>query len=390
MSNIGKTEEDKDAGIGIPPMPNIPDEQRNEQLAAGFGILLVALPLLFVAESEWTRIVGLLLTGGGVALLGSTWWILIALFAAVVAALFAQNGFVIPAAWEREVAMLIVGGVAARLSHLWIPACRKSIKSALDSVLKIKFTDDQERIFAITLVQEFVPIVGFVLCVYAAFWFLGFLEEILTITILAAFAWCAKMEKHYGGWGISGVVIPNNLTNLDNALTIASPFLFLRAFPYDIRDTDGTRKKNPSIGIGIAQYQGIGPIYLVMEAYNFPDEFTKKEFFYRFMQIPRLIRQAERLIAEESKTRNTANCWHVDFNLWWISGPRIWRVGSTRMPARVSPEVFMILINFYFWFFLRYRYSWLERIVRFIGECAGKILYIFYKSDADARKTGWH
>lgn len=392
MSNSEKNQKDKDAGIGVPPMPNIPDEQRKEQLAAGFGILLIALLLLFGAESEWTRIFGILFAGGGVALLGAPWLaflVLTALFAVVVAALFALNGFAVNAAWREVVTLLITGGVVAQLSHFWVPACRKPIKSALDFALKRKFADEEERIFAITLVREFAPIVGFVLCVYSTFWFLGFLEEILTITILAAFAWCAKMEKHYGGEGISGSMItqglvdPDNIANLDNALIIPGPFLVLMAFP------NGTTKKNPSIGISMARY-GCGPIYFVMRVYNFPSEFEKKEFFYKFMQMSRLIRHAQQLIAEERKYRSTSNCWHIDLDLWRVSGLSAWRVGATRLPARVHPAVFMILINFYFWFFIRYRYSFLGKIVQFIGESAGKILYMFYKSDADARKTGWH
>ena len=47
----------------------------------------------------------------------------------------------------------------------------------------------------------------------------------------------------------------------------------------------------------------------------------------------------------------------------------------------------MALTHIYFWFFIRYRYAFLGKIVELVGASAGKIMYMFFKSDADARET---
>ena len=94
-------------------------------------------------------------------------------------------------------------------------------------------------------------------------------------------------------------------------------------------------------------------------------------------------------MAEELKSRNSKSAWHTR---WMFSPSRDGqfhseRFGLTRFYAGVHPDSSRIMITFYFWFFLRYRYKFLGGVVGHIGESAGKILYMFHKSDSVARDT---
>ena len=146
--------------------------------------------------------------------------------------------------WLHAVGWLLLAGTIGTAILLRIPASRNCAGELFSSLLQRRFPDEQERKFALAFVREFAPVLVFVACVYVVFWFLGFLEEIVTVTILAFFAWCAKMEKYYGGgFDFPGQVLARGATYKDDFVAAMCPFFSLTAFP------SGT-KNNPTINIG--------------------------------------------------------------------------------------------------------------------------------------------
>ena len=367
--------EKNDGGMWIPEVPDPAKEKRHKRTLTGLVFLSMALATLFGAESQWAHFAGFFLAGCGVFLLGKT---LAACFA--LTGLAALNAFAFGAGWWAAFWSLVAGGVVAALFSVWTPDFRKVNAATIRFIVNKSSLDEEGREFAQIFAREFAPVLGFVLCVYTAFWFLGFLEELLTITIMAAFAWCGKMEKHYGGRSMAGVILANP-DDLYNSLIGLNSVFSLHAFPSGVNN-------NPTINVSIAR-RGSGPIYFYVLCLNCPGKFNGFKQIYKFMHMGRLVKDVRAVIREELKHRNSSACWHTDWDALFFmlnSGSPV--VGSVSVPMRdFSREAFLALVHIYFWFFIRHRYVFLGNLVGFIGESVGKIRYMFFKSDADARDT---
>ena len=368
--------EKNDGGMWIPEVPDPEKEKRHTRTLTGLVFLLMALATLFGAESQWAHLAGFFLAGCGVFLLGKT---LAACFA--LTGLAALNAFAFGVGWWAAFWSLVAGVVVAALFSAWTPDFSK-VNAAIIRFIVNRFPLDKEgKEFAQILAREFAPVLGFVLCVYAAFWLLGFLEELLTITIMAAFAWCGKMEKHYGGRGMMGIVL-SNPEGANNPLVASNSIFSLSAFP------PGT-KKNPTVSIKIATRRS-GHVYFCIWCDFCSGKFSNFKQLYKFTQMRRMVRDVRAIIQEDMKCRNTQHFWNVDWGgfLYSMRKLRHTPVGAdTTVMDDLSKEAFMSLVHIYFWFFIRQRYAFLGGIVEFVGASAGKIMYMFFKSDADARET---
>ena len=295
--------EKNDGEMWIPEVPDPEKEKHHTRTLTGLVFLLMALATLFGAESQWAHLAGFFLAGCGVFLLGKT---LAACFA--LTGLAALNAFAFGVGWWAAFWSLVAGGVVAALFSAWTPDFSK-INAAIIRFIVNRFPLDKEgKEFAQILAREFAPVLGFVLCVYTAFWFLGFLEELLTITIMAAFAWCGKMQKYYGipGNQIVGLVL-SDPEGADNPLVMTNAIFSLRAFP-------AGAKENPTIGIHIA-LRDSGHAYFYILCLSCSGKFSNFQQLYKFTQMRRMVRDVRAIINEDTKCRNTNAGWNVDWIL---------------------------------------------------------------------------
>ena len=293
----------------------------------------------------------------------------------------------------------ILGGfVFAGFAIASLAFCFSSIRNyglkVAEPIMKKIFPDEKERSMAMGLIYDFAPILSFILCVYTVFWGIGYFEEIITVGILASFAWFAKMEKHYGGrFKILGAVIDEGSATEDSFVCSIHPFLCLRAplkNPHSKAHID--RRDDPTINIGIAS-RTFAPIYFCLWTYNISvtNHASVRYGIYTFWQIPYLFEDIRNIAQIEGKTIGAdlhTLCMMFDDSFLDNKGRREIPIsGSIRMPYGVHPNYFHIIVTLYFWFLIRYRNKYIGGIVGYIGWCMGKILYMFFKSDVHARDT---
>ena len=375
MSESEKTE-NEDGGIPIIESSDPCKEKRR----AGFAFLFVAFALILGASTperagsgsafwEGLCLFGFLLAGAGVCLVKTPWSVSIAL--AVFAAL---NGFTIGANGWHVSLLLLAGGVAAWLALRRGPAIKQPVLRAFEFAVGGFFAQDQEdeRELARALAREFAPIIALVLCVVAVFGFLGLIGEILTVGILAVFAWLGKMEKHYGApdYISIGGIIKDPLTGKHIGVD-ARPLFTLKAFAPKRRK----KKQNPKINIGLA-WNAFGPLYFCVGY----------DSIYKFWEFARMVRETGKIMEEELKSRNaTGGIWHISWQ-GVVTSKRELSFAAHSMRG-VHPDIFLALVNLYFWHLIRYGCPFLPRVVRPIGQNAARIFYFFYRSDTVARET---
>ncbi len=263
---------------------------------------------------------------------------------------------------------------------------RRLISSAGESLLMKRFADKSERAFVRDFSREAMPMLIFIACVYGLFGLLGFIEELLTITILAAFAWCAKMEKHYSGRASvsyrkeDGVPPWTQAAGRDEIIRLAEAAGY--AFGKDIR-----QKASIVVSIFTEQKRG-GMTRFYISAFNCPgyESFHK---LYNFTKIPELFRDVAEIITAEMKSRSAKISWHLNWEGDHTMEYKSMLAGGYSTPAsfhKGSSAAVMLLTSMYFWHLIRHRYKYLGWLVRHIGQSTGKILYFFYQGETVARK----
>lgn len=358
--------------------PEAPDpikERRHTRTWTGSVFLLIALAILWRAESQWMLFAGFLLAGMGVFLMRSALFICF-----VLVGLAVLNAFVFGAEWEVAAFSFLAGGIATALFSIWTPDFRK-IKMAIIRFIMNRLPFDSEvKQFIYILGEEFLAMMGFVLLVFLVLGWLGFIEELLIITIMAFLAWCAKMENYYG-YKLGGLIFQNDEgVPSDFAMTM-SPVYSLSAF-------HPGEKNNPTIGIHIAYRRDTFHTYFRIWCHNCPSQSSGPGKIYKLTQMSRMVQDVEAIKDEDMKCRNTNECWIIDWAPWNFNHKDNALLTNASMPiGNLSREAFMALVHIYFWFFVRNRYAFLGGIITFLGKNAGKIMYMFLESDADARKT---
>ena len=362
----------------------IETELRKERIMIESGFLSLALVLIFIPDLEWIKLFGFFLAGSSIAFLKSNWVRILALSIVM----FIVLGGIVRADSILLLSLIFLGTIATLQFSPWYSECCNFFNPYYESKLRKWFeTENQRRLFRI-LVRDFSPVIGFLLCVYFVFGLLGYLGEIVTITIIAVLAWFAKMERHYASSFTYGSSIGEGLgeENFTKLLYTVNPPLFsMRAFP------PATEDINPTIYVGIATYKH-GPIHFAIWAEHCPTALDNiKPKPYKFTDALSLLKDVEEIIEKEKTSRNDSDLWYIDWRFFekMTDTPLGYNIvySSMRIPGEYPPHFIMVLTVFYIWYSIRYRYEPLARFVSFIGKNMGKILFIFKESDGFARKT---
>ena len=364
-----------------------------EKRRAGFLLLFIAVALIFGASTperagsgsafwEWLRLSGFIFAGAGMALVKTPWPVGIAFV------VFVALNYLIVDADAKLAFALLVGGIALPWALCYAPAIKKTASHLCEYAVRGFFPNDNqenERELARRLAQELGPVITLIACVVAVFCFLGLIGEILTVGILAIFAWCAKMEKYYGASKHSfiGAVIKDPEGGKDICALIP-PLFTLKAFNPETEE----EKPNRKICISVAG-NAYGPLYFcVTMAGKYPKGWSlwMDHSLYKFWGLLRMVRDTNKIMEEEMKSRNNeGGIWHTD---WQGYGASMNELGFSSHSIRgISSGILLAMVNLYFWHYIRYGCPFWPRIVRPIAQNAARLFYFFYKSDAVARET---
>ena len=384
---MSESEKPKENGGEIPVF-GLPDPHK-ERRGAGFFLLFVACALILGASTperagsgsafwEGLRLFGFFPAGAGAVLVKTPRSVCIALVTLV-----ALNYFVVDADWWHVGFPFLAGVAAVPLFLLCAPSMARCILREFARALIQFFPKEYERKLARCLVLEFAPTIALVVCVIAMFGLLGLTGEILTVGILAVFAWLGKMENHYGSpdYGRPGVILPDPYTGKRIVAWFMPVFTF-KAFAPETEEEGPNRK----INVGLAGYD-FGPLYFCVTMSGFPEGWTRymDHSIYKFRELVRLIRDTQEIMEEELKSRNVVGgLWHVSWQGWVSKGNLCFTKRSVR---GVDSGILLALVNLYFWHLIRYGCPFWPRIVRPIGQNVARIFYFFYKSDTIARET---